>query len=184
WALELLEQIEEQPREIEMAITLQEDHEVAAERVRAFLGVSLEQQTTWRADYEALKQWRILIENTGILTFQASGVEISEARGFSISERPLPVAVANSKDSPRGRIFTFLHEVAHLLLRDGGICDLHDSEEDEGSHIEAFCNRVAGATLFPRPALLASETIGRHRRGDMTWSDEELGEISRVFGGS
>jgi Zn-dependent peptidase ImmA (M78 family) len=184
WALELLEQIEEQPKQIETAITLNQGHEAAAEVVRAFLAISIEQQSAWRTDYEALKQWRLLIENTGILTFQASDVDVNEARGFSISERPLPVAVANIKDAPRGRIFTFLHEVAHLLLRDGGICDLHESEDDEASRIEAFCNRVAGATLFPRAALLASDTARRHRRGDMAWSDDELGEISRQFGGS
>lgn len=184
WALELLEEIEEQPPQIDTAITLDQDPEAAAEAVRAFLGVSLERQGAWRADYEALKQWRLLIENAGILTFQAPDVEVNEARGFSISERPLPVAVANIKDAPRGRIFTFVHEITHVLLRDGGICDLHESDEDEASRIEAFCNRVAGATLFPRAALLATDTVGRHRRGDMAWSDDELAEISRQFGGS
>jgi Zn-dependent peptidase ImmA (M78 family) len=184
WALELLEEIEEQPPQIETAIALDQHAEAAAEAVRDFLGVSLEQQSAWRADYEALKQWRQLIENAGILTFQAPDVEVSEARGFSISDRPLPVAVANIKDAPRGRIFTFVHEVVHILLRDGGICDLHESEDDEASRIEAFCNRVAGATLFPRAALLATDAVRRHKRGDMTWSDDELAEISRQFGGS
>lgn len=146
--------------------------------------MSLEDQSAWRVDYEALKQWRLLIENTGILTFQASDAKVNEARGFSIGERPLPVAVANTKDAPRGRIFTFVHEVTHILLRYGGICDLHESDDDEPSRIEAFCNRVAGATLFPRAALLATDTVRRHRRGDMTWSDYELAEISRQFGGS
>ena len=131
-----------------------------------------------------MKQWRLLVENAGILTFQASDVDVNEARGFSISERPLPVAVANTKDAPRGRIFTFVHEVAHILLRDGGICDLHESDDDEPSRIEAFCNRVAGAILFPRAALLATEAVRQHRRGDMRWSDDELAEISRHFGGS
>ncbi len=184
WALELIEEIEEQPSQIETVITFGQDPEAAAEAVRAFLGVSLEQQSAWHAEYDALKQWRLLIENAGILTFQASEVEISEARGFSISERPLPVAVANIKDAPRGRIFTFLHEVAHILLRNGGICDLHESEEDELSRIEAFCNHVAGATLFPRSALLATDAVRRHRAGDVSWSDYELAEISRQFGGS
>jgi Zn-dependent peptidase ImmA (M78 family) len=184
WALELLEEIEEQPPQVGIAIALNQDPEAAAEAVRALLGVSLKQQRTWRADYEALKQWRLLIENAGILTFQAPDVDVNEARGFSISERPLPVAVANIKDAPRGRIFTFVHEITHILLRDGGICDLHESEDDESSRIEAFCNRVAGATLFPRAALLATDTVRRHRRGEMVWSDDELAEISRQFGGS
>jgi len=184
WALELLDGIEEKPPVIKTAITLDQAPEAAAESVRAFLGVSLEQQSAWRADYEALKQWRQLIEAAGILSFQAQDVDVGEARGFSISDRPLPVAVANIKDAPRGRIFTFVHEVAHILLRDGGICDLHESEGNETSRIEAFCNRVAGATLFPRAALLASDIVRQHKRGDTVWSDDELAEISRQFGGS
>jgi len=184
WALELLRDIEEEPPQIRIAGSLDQGPENASAAVRDFLGVSLERQSTWRTDYEAFKQWRLLIENTGILTFQANGVEPAEARGFSISERPLPVAVANIKDAPRGRIFTLLHEVAHILLNDGGICDLHESHENESSRIEAFCNHVAGAVLFPKEAFLAMDVVLRHRKGDPAWTDQELAELSRRFGGS
>jgi Zn-dependent peptidase ImmA (M78 family) len=184
WALELFEQIEERPRELNEALTLAGDAETAAAEMRRILKATLRDQFTWRADYEAFKQWRLLIERAGILTFQANDVETTEARGFSISERPLPVAVTNIKDAPRGRIFTLLHEAVHILLRDGGICDLHESDEDERSRIEAFCNHVAGAALFPRDALLGTDTVQRHKKNDIAWADEELSELSRRFGGS
>lgn len=184
WALELFQQIDEQPRDLRGALTLADSTETAAERVRRILNVSLAHQATWRADYEAFRQWRLLIERAGILTFQANDVETSEARGFSISERPLPVAVTNIKDAPRGRIFTLLHETVHILLRDGGICDLHESDEDARSRVEAFCNHVAGATLFPRDALLGTDTVRLHKKGNIAWADEELKELSRRFGGS
>jgi transcriptional regulator with XRE-family HTH domain len=164
WALELFEQIEERPRELNGALTLSRDPETAAAEVRRILKVALRDQITWRADYDAFKQWRLLIERAGILTFQANDVETTEARGFSISERPLPVAVTNIKDAPRGRIFTLLHEASHILLRDGGICDLHESDENERSRVEAFCNHVAGATLFPRNALLGANTVQLHKK--------------------
>ena len=184
WALELLSEIEGKPPKIERTLTTNNDSETAATMLRELLGVSLENQRTWRTDYEAFRQWRVLIENAGMLTFQANGVEVGEARGFSIAERPLPVAVANIKDAPRGRIFTLLHEVVHILLSDGGICDLHESTEDKASRIEAFCNRVAGATLFPRAALLGSDVVQRHRKGQVQWADDELATLSREFGGS
>ena len=184
WALELLRDIEEEPPQVNAAISLDQGPESAAATVRALLGVSLERQSTWRTDYEAFKQWRLLIESAGILTFQANDVETAEARGFSISEKPLPVAVANIKDAPRGRIFTLLHEVVHILLNDGGICDLHESRENEGSRIEAFCNHVAGATLFPKQALLTTDIVLHHRKTDPAWTEQELAELSRRFGGS
>lgn len=83
-----------------------------------------------------------------------------------------------------GAYFTLLHETVHILLRDGGICDLHESDEDERSRVEAFCNHVAGATLFPRDALLGTDAVQRHKKNDITWDDEELSELSRRFGGS
>jgi transcriptional regulator with XRE-family HTH domain len=131
WALELLEQLEERPRELNGALTLGVDPDTAAAEVRRILKVNLRDQISWRTNYDAFNQWRLLIERAGILTFQANDVETTEARGFSISERPLPVAVTNIKDAPRGRIFTLLHETAHILLRDGRICDLPESDQDE-----------------------------------------------------
>lgn len=184
WALELLQQMEEVPPNLKATITLTQGAEQVATDVRQLLSVSLEKQSAWRTDYEAFREWRLLVENIGILTFQANDVEVAEARGFSIAERPLPVAVANIKDAPRGRIFTLLHEVVHILLASGGICDLHETGTDEASRVEAFCNRVAGAILFPRDALLATETVRSHRKSDIEWTDGELATLSREFGGS
>jgi Zn-dependent peptidase ImmA (M78 family) len=184
WALDLFRDLEEEPPQFTAAVTMNQDAEEVAITVRGLLGVALEKQRTWRTQYEAFKQWRLLIENAGILTFQANDVEVSEARGFSIADRPLPVAVANIKDAPRGRIFTLLHEVIHILLSDGGVCDLHETGTDEASRIEAFCNRVAGAILFPKAALLATDTLRKHRKGFIAWTDDELADLSRQFGGS
>jgi Zn-dependent peptidase ImmA (M78 family) len=184
WALELLQQMDEAPPNLTAKIIQNQDAEGAATAVRQLLGVSLKKQSGWRTDYEAFREWRLLVENIGILTFQANDVEVVEARGFSIAERPLPVAVANIKDAPRGRIFTLLHELVHILLSTGGICDLHESGTDEASRVEAFCNHVAGAILFPRDALLATQTVRSHRRNEIEWTDAELAALSREFGGS
>jgi Zn-dependent peptidase ImmA (M78 family) len=178
WALELLEGLDESPPTFAAKAQLGANVEQVAEQLRSVVGVTVEQQGSWRFDYEAFKNWRILIEQAGILTLQATGIPLDEARGFSISANPLPVVVVNIKDAPRGRIFTLLHEVVHIMLSDGGICDLHDADE------EAFCNQVAGAALFPREALLNSMTVRQHRKGDSAWSDGELQQLSRQFGGS
>jgi len=178
WALELMADIEESPQSFDVRVTLGDDVEEAAGNLRESLHVSVAQQREWRTDYEAFKQWRLLLERAGMLTFQATDLELAEARGFSISVRPLPVVVANIKDAPRGRIFTLLHEATHIMLNEGGICDLHDAA------VESFCNRVAGAALFPKEELLSSDVVRHHRRGERSWSQTELQEISRQFGGS
>jgi len=173
------------PAVFNVRITLRDDPETAAEKIRAALGVRTKVQSQWRVDNEAFREWRALLEHAGILTFQATDLELEEARGFSISLRPFPVVVANIKDAYRGRIFTLLHEVAHIALNEGGICDLDDNQRrNAAAQIEAFCNRIAGAVLFPRQDLLATTEVRNHRPPDMTWSDEEIQSLSRKFGGS
>jgi Zn-dependent peptidase ImmA (M78 family) len=178
WALELMKEIGESPPAFEATATANDDVEQVAIHLRKSIGVSTAEQSSWRIDNEAFKQWRLVLERAGILTLQATNLQLKEARGFSISLKPMPVVVVNIKDAPRGRIFTLLHETTHVMLNEGGVCDLHDADA------EAFCNRVAGAALFPREALLATATTRRHRKGDPAWTDAELQEISRQFGGS
>lgn len=178
WALELLQSLDEAPPTFNATARLGENVEEVALRLRSAIAITEERQAEWRFAHDAFRNWRILVEEAGILALQATGIQLNEARGFSISMNPLPVVVVNIKDAPRGRIFTLLHEVAHIMLSDGGICDLHDADE------EAFCNQVAGAALFPREALVSSNVVRSHRKGDPQWSDYELQELSRQFGGS
>lgn len=185
WALELMSDLLLTPTTFNVRLDLDEDVEVAAGKIRAALGIRTETQSQWRVDYEAFRAWRALLERAGILTFQATDLELEEARGFSISLKPLPAVVVNIKDAYRGRIFTLLHEATHLALNDGGICDLEDNQRRNASaRIEAYCNRVAGAVLFPRNDLLATSEVRNHRSVDMTWSDADIESLSRKFGGS
>ncbi len=185
WALELMSDLQLTPAAFDVRLDLNGDSEVAGGEIRAALGVRTEMQSRWRADYEAFREWRALLEHAGILTFQATDLELDEARGFSISLKPLPAVVVNIKDAYRGRIFTLLHEITHIALNEGGICDLDDNQRRNASaKIEAYCNRVAGAVLFPKNDLLATSEVRNHRSTDMTWSDGEIEALSRKFGGS
>jgi Zn-dependent peptidase ImmA (M78 family)/DNA-binding XRE family transcriptional regulator len=185
WALELMSDLQITPATFGVKFGLAEDAETAAAKIRDALNVRTDVQSKWRVDNEAFREWRALLEGVGILTFQATKLDLDEARGFSISLKPLPVVVVNIKDAYRGRIFTLLHEVAHLALNDGGICDLDDNQRRNASaRIESYCNRVAGAILFPRDELLGTAEVRGHRPSDMTWSDSEIQSLSRRFGGS
>jgi len=186
WALELYETLGQRPPKFEELLRSNTSVEEAGEKVRKTIGVRFEMQSRWHSEYEALRNWRTAIEAAGILTFQVADVETNEARGFSISERPLPVAVANVKDAPRGRIFTLLHEVAHVMLNESGLCDIAEDHRGNSptAQVEIFCNRVAGAALFPRTEFLATDVVRQHTKKDPRWTDFELRELSREFGGS
>ena len=159
-----------------------EDPEVVAARARQALGVSYEMQTAFRTDYEALNGWRAALEDLGILVFQARDVDLSEMRGFSIAEQPLPAIVANIKDRPRGRVFTLLHELVHLILHEEGLCDLTEdvTVPPEERRVEIFCNHVAGAILMPRDALLTEDVVRQHGSAPI-WDDIEIFALARRY---
>ena len=124
------------------------------------------------------------VEDAGMLVLQTGEISLDEMRGFSIATDVLPVIVVNAKDSPRGRIFSLLHELAHVLLRNGGLCDLSDrSPQSDEARIETFCNQVAAAVLMPRDAFLGEIVVRQHAVG-AEWQDDELGTLADKYGAS
>jgi Zn-dependent peptidase ImmA (M78 family)/transcriptional regulator with XRE-family HTH domain len=177
-ALDLFTQLGEVPPTFDIKATVNEGTEAIANRIRQGLKADLSTQMSWKDPYEALRSWIIAAENSGVLVCQFSGVEIKEARGFSISDQPLPVLSINTQDSPRGRIFTLLHEVAHLSLNLGGLCDLHE-EKDTEDELEPFFNQVAGETLVPSSAILSQDLV--YLNDSPEWSDGSLQTLANRF---
>jgi Zn-dependent peptidase ImmA (M78 family) len=95
--------------------------------------------------------WSSALEEVGVLVVTMNRVDPSEARGFSISENEVPVAAVNGSEHFNGRIFTLLHEYAHLLLSTSGLCDLHETPTGarDQDAVEVECNRIAGEILVP-----------------------------------
>ncbi len=182
-ALELYEAALGPITEFTLRAQLSEDPDRVAARVRSALGVTPELQASWKHGYETLNRWRSVLEDAGVLVLQMTGVQISETRGFSSSETPLPTLVVNIKDSPAGRCFTMFHELAHIMLREGGLCDLddHTARAPEELQAEIFCNMVAGATLMPREAVLAESAV-RAKIGTPEWQDHEIKSLADRYG--
>jgi Zn-dependent peptidase ImmA (M78 family)/transcriptional regulator with XRE-family HTH domain len=182
--LELLRDSGVQPPAFNLHASLEEDMENLGRRIREFLGVTLEQQVSWRNNRLAFNAWRDGAERAGVLVFQARGVEVTEMRGFSVSEHPLPVILVNRKDAYAGRVFSLLHEAIHLALHRNGICDLAMGlRSPEEQRVEVFCNHVAGAVIAPAHALLDCSEV-RAAKGQQEWPDEVLSKLARTFGTS
>ncbi|MYD35711.1 MAG: ImmA/IrrE family metallo-endopeptidase [Dehalococcoidia bacterium] len=179
---ELFLQTEGDAPSISLTADVEESPESVGDRLRSFLHVSLQDQSQWKEPYDGLHGWRSAFERAGILVFQMSDVPSNEARGFSVFDQSFPLAVVNAKDSPSGRTFTLLHELTHLALRQGGICDLADAPTDRQvqDQVEVFCNAVAGATLMPREDFLKDETVLSHDPG-WEWTNADIQKIARRF---
>ncbi len=183
-ALDLYQEMGETPPPLTLSADVSEDPENVAVRFRSALGITYGDQITWKDDYDALNHWRLALERLGVLVFQVSRVKLSEMRGFSISDLPLPVIGINSRDNPRSRIFTMLHELTHIVLQRGGLCEWNiDAERAnlaEERKIEVFCNAVAGAMIVPQAELLREDIVVR-KQGTIEWANDEIAHLVNRF---
>jgi Zn-dependent peptidase ImmA (M78 family) len=155
-ARELYAQLGETIPRLEAGIDPSENAETAGARIREILGVTWETQLEWPSAYAALNGWRAAVERLGILVFQSGEMSVEEMRGISIPHGPLPVILLNSSDAPHGRIFTLLHEFAHVLLANAGYetSSLEGQRKPEDQRLERISNRFAAAALLPRDKFL------------------------------
>ncbi len=156
--------------------------EDVAEQAVASLGVTPEMRAGWPTSEDAFNGWRAAIEEQGVLVFCLK-LESGDMRGVSLWETDHPPAIlANHSDveAAAGRIFTLLHEYAHLLLRRAGIvCDFRGSGEQRRN--ETFANKFAASVLVPRRALekRLSELDLHNPRPN--WGESTLDKIREPF---
>jgi Zn-dependent peptidase ImmA (M78 family)/transcriptional regulator with XRE-family HTH domain len=175
-ALDLFAETKQEPKVFEFKALATEDPIVVGGRLRHVLGIDVETQRSWKTDrtgYKALGAWKDATERAGVLVFQASRRDLAGSRGLSIWASPLPVVVLASSDTATGRVFTLMHELAHLGLREGGICDLNDHG------VESFCNQVAAAALMPERTIRAE--VAALPRGRTGWTNAAIEDLARVF---
>jgi Zn-dependent peptidase ImmA (M78 family)/transcriptional regulator with XRE-family HTH domain len=108
---------------------------------REVLGVGRDEQASWSERYAPLRAWTDAVEAQGILVMQDGSMPVDTLRGFASIDSTVPVVVANTKDDPRARAFTVVHEFAHLVLVANGV--------PPDQHAERWCNEFAGEVLMP-----------------------------------
>ncbi|PAU95213.1 hypothetical protein CK503_03165 [Aliifodinibius salipaludis] len=148
-----------------------------AKEIRSWLDVPLDDQKRWSGSSTALTRWKEVLENKDIYVVQYPYVEVSESRGFALAESVLPIIGINSKDSSNARIFTLIHELIHVLLRDSVMIndELTEYFPNGQRNIEQFCNRLAAEILVPSNDL-------RQAFDAETEPVKEIKGLSRTYG--
>jgi Zn-dependent peptidase ImmA (M78 family) len=148
---------------------------------RALIGVSSLAQRKWRDERTALRAWRTAIERRGVFVLQLP-LSKTEVKAFSLSQQP-PFIVLNQSDFVRSRIFSLLHEYAHVLLGTGAICMPGSGRQamERGAAVEVFCNRFAGAFLVPADTLKADPLSMQIARLKAPPDDDLLERLARRF---
>ena len=88
-------------------------------------------------------------------------LDINEFRAFTMVDEWAPLVFINAADSNGARLFSLLHEAAHIWL---GVDDLYNDRHNRingVSAVEIMCNAVAGELLVPKSVFLGK------------WDDDE-----------
>lgn len=129
-----------------MTASITDPPEKVADAARQWIGWSTEQQLKL-PDYQVAKLLRSSIETHGVialnLTLTGNGL-----RGFSLPDDRAPVLAINTRDDTRARSFSYVHELAHIMLGSESVCAPVPANGEE-----RWCDRVAGALLMPAAVL-------------------------------
>lgn len=139
-----------------------------AAQVREYLGVSIDEQASWKSVDEALEKWReVFATKAGVYVFK-DAFRAPSYFGFCLYDDEFPVIYINNSSAKSRQIFTLFHELGHLLFHTSGIdmLDDHfiDHLADDEQKIEIICNGLAARVLVPDDVLdrmLAGAKMGR-----------------------
>ena len=119
--------------------------------MRRVLGVATHPERGSWEDYFRLLVQRIeasgiLVMRQGDLGHHTRPLSVAEFRGFAIYDPVAPVIFINQADAPSARLFTLIHEAAHIWTGQSGISDGKPTTQRQE---EVQCNAIAAEFLVP-----------------------------------
>lgn len=150
------------------------------EHIRNYLNVDFETQQKWIFNDNGnrdvthksfLNHWKEICFDLGILVFEANNVSESEISGCSIYYDYCPIIILNGKNYHNRRIFTLMHELAHLTQGISAICDV-----DKHNKKETFCNNVAAEVLMPHKTFKELQLFTKNKH------ELKVARLSNTYG--
>lgn len=126
-----------------------DDPETVAMHERRRFAVPVRNQLEISAD-KLWMTYRVRIESLGVPVY-VEDFPIEDCRGVSLFVGDFPAIILNNNEKrAEWKLFSLLHEYAHLLIREPGISDQKRATRDKA---EKFCNQFAAAFLMPENAI-------------------------------
>lgn len=129
---------------------------------------------------EAYAFWKSKIESDGVLVYESRWIpEETGVIGIALSYDVFPIIlIRRGAFSNERKLFSMLHEYAHLLLGISAINDdqsftTFDVEESGAASVEARCNRIASELLIPSESVTESEFQGMNSEDMMVFIAEK-----------
>jgi Zn-dependent peptidase ImmA (M78 family) len=129
-----------------------------AELMRKNLKLTIDWYNQSKNAWDSFKKIREKAEILGILIMMNGIVgsnthrklEIEEFRAFTLIDRYAPLIFINSNDSQNGKLFSLLHEMAHVWLGKDNFFNDRYSAATSVNDTEILCNAIAAEFLVPQ----------------------------------
>jgi Zn-dependent peptidase ImmA (M78 family) len=151
----------------------------AASALRERLKISVETQRKWSDLSVALRSWRRIIEDVGIIVLQEEFGR-QGIRGFMIADDLAPMVGVNSSFSMQARIFSLFHEIGHLLAHHNSACLGFVRPAQQHDKDERWAERFAASFLLPDTPVL-NYVRARHPDGGVVTSLDTVRTLSSSF---
>ncbi len=127
----------------------------------------------------ALEAYIEKVESLGIAVFQLSLTQ-DNLRGLSIVDDIIPIiGIKRGQEAAHSKTFTLFHELGHILLNQGGLCDLFLNTDIE---IEKWCNSFSAGVLIPTDELLQVEIVNEQKiNANKIWKHMDLVKLGGIF---
>ncbi len=127
----------------------------------------------------ALEGYIEKVESLGVVVFQLSLTQ-DGLRGFSITDDIIPIiGIKRGSEQAHSKTFTLFHELGHVLLNEGGICDMSSQTIIK---IEQWCNAFSAEILIPTSDFLRMGlVIDYQRQNQKNWTKKDLVELANYF---
>jgi Zn-dependent peptidase ImmA (M78 family) len=167
--------------------SITEDPDSLALKVREDLGLSIRKQFKFRKYEEFFEYLREKIEDAGVITLKSGmhdSFPVEDCRAFSFADSLPYLILINNKDYEGSKNFSLAHELAHILVREAGVCNNFRTFDIMGKKIdelEVFCNRFAAALLVPENEFRAHPLLRERANVSSDHLDDEIQKIALDF---
>jgi Zn-dependent peptidase ImmA (M78 family) len=162
WLHEALIESDAEPLDFVGSARATDDPEAVGREMRRMIGLEDGWATrvgTWQ---EAVSELRRAIEQLNIMAV-INGIvgnnthrklDVEEFRGFALSDQYAPLIFVNGADAVSAKMFTLIHELAHIWLGESALTDAVLTTRTS-QDIESWCDRAAAEFLIPARELKA-----------------------------
>lgn len=155
WMRQFLQTENHQPLDWLGSFSNEKNTAYIAQKCRQWLGVEQNEIIALKDNKQTLDYWITKIEEKRVIVAQNnnhrfSQVDRKEYSGLVLYDNYAPFILLNPKDNPSRKIFTLLHELAHLLVNQNSSLSLIDFRTDDSEYdeTEVFCNNIASNILI------------------------------------